>query len=328
MKKKVLKMCGMTVFFLVFVIVLVFLILLLLQSISVEVKKPLDEIRREAIWIDVQEDGSMYIIYEIDWKVLDSTSEGPLSWVKIGIPNKYVEEAKPLSDNIKKLGYYGSGGDYIRVDLDREYEAGETVNMKFSIHQHRMYEEASGNYKYRFTPGWFDDIAVKELQIFWSGGESIESDMTFFNKEGGYLETWKNLEPGERVSVTVTYPKDAYKFDDDYDKGTVPVGRMIVTVLAAAFGVLGLIIYAVRLYAGRNREGIKDSYEKNRGLGSVYVQTGRGRGMAGRSGGGCACACACACAGGGRAGCSRKDFFYRCLSRTLHLQQDSRECEE
>ena len=23
----------------------------------------------------------------------------------------------------------------------------------------------------------------------------------------------------------------------------------------------------------------------------------------------CACACACACAGGGRAGCSRKDFY-------------------
>ena len=29
----------------------------------------------------------------------------------------------------------------------------------------------------------------------------------------------------------------------------------------------------------------------------------------GGSGGSCACACACACAGGGRAGCSRKDFY-------------------
>ena len=28
----------------------------------------------------------------------------------------------------------------------------------------------------------------------------------------------------------------------------------------------------------------------------------------GVNGSGCACACACACAGGGRAGCSRKDF--------------------
>ena len=27
------------------------------------------------------------------------------------------------------------------------------------------------------------------------------------------------------------------------------------------------------------------------------------------SGSSCACACACACAGGGRAGCSRKDFY-------------------
>ena len=30
--------------------------------------------------------------------------------------------------------------------------------------------------------------------------------------------------------------------------------------------------------------------------------------VVGVGGGGCACACACACAGGGRAGCSRKDF--------------------
>ena len=29
----------------------------------------------------------------------------------------------------------------------------------------------------------------------------------------------------------------------------------------------------------------------------------------GRGSGGCACACACACAGGGRAGCSKKDFY-------------------
>ena len=36
--------------------------------------------------------------------------------------------------------------------------------------------------------------------------------------------------------------------------------------------------------------------------------------------GGCACACACACAGGGRAGCSMKDFYHTNL-RTDELKE-------
>ncbi len=286
-------------------LLLVFAVMLSVQNISVRAGKPLDEIERETIHIDVQEDGSMYITYEIDWKVLDSTSEGPLTWVKIGIPNEYVEELEFLSGSIRKISYYGSGGDYVRLDLKREYKAGETVNMKFSVHQHRMYEEMSGNYRYQFTPGWFDDISIKELKIIWAYEEGIETDMTFSDKEGGYIKTYHSLKPKEKVTVTVAYPKALYEFQDDYS--SVSVGKIALTILAAVSGVLGLIIYAAVLYARRDRRKVKDSYEKNRGLGSVYVHSGHGRSG---HGGGCACACACACAGGGRAGCSRKDFFY------------------
>lgn len=285
----------------------VFVVLLSVQNIFVKAQKPLDEIEREVIKIDVQKDGSMYIEYEIDWKVLDSTSEGPLTWVKIGIPNKYVEELEPLSSSIKKISYYGSGGDYVRLDLDRGYKAGETVNMKFSIHQHRMYEEESENYKYQFTPGWFDEISVKELKIFWAYDEGAQSDMLFLDKEEGYMEAYYALRPKERVHVTVAYPKTLYEFQDDYNANPTFAGKAALTILAAISGVMGLVIYAAVLYARRNQGKVKDSYEKNRGLGSVYIHSGHG---GGGHGGGCACACACACAGGGRAGCSRKDFFY------------------
>lgn len=132
---------------------LVFSVMLLLMRTTVFAAKPLDEIEKEIIRIDMQSDGSMNIMYEIDWKVLDSTSDGPLSWVKIGIPNKYVEELTPLSDSIDKIRYYDSGGEYVRLDLDRKYYEGETVKIKFSIHQHRMYEEVQGGYEYRFIPG-------------------------------------------------------------------------------------------------------------------------------------------------------------------------------
>ena len=68
-------------------------------------EQPLDEIERESIWLETRDDGSLDITYEIDWKVLDDTSEGPLEWVKIGIPNEYVEEITPLSDSIDEISY-------------------------------------------------------------------------------------------------------------------------------------------------------------------------------------------------------------------------------
>ena len=60
------------------------------------------------------------MVYHIDWLVLDSDAEGPLSWVTIGIPNKHYVSYQPLSSNIKKMDYTSSGGPSIRIDFDRE----------------------------------------------------------------------------------------------------------------------------------------------------------------------------------------------------------------
>ena len=49
----------------------------------------LDEILEYAITVDVNEDGTLNMFYHIRWKVLDSTTEGPLEWVQIGVPNKH-----------------------------------------------------------------------------------------------------------------------------------------------------------------------------------------------------------------------------------------------
>ena len=45
------------------------------------------------------------------------------------------------------------------------------------------------------------------------------------------------------------------------------------------------------------------------GNGSVIARPNPPSSSGGSSGGGFSCACACACAGGGRAGCSKKDFY-------------------
>ena len=58
--------------------------------------KDLDYIHEYTITADVQKDGKVKMKYHIKWEVLDSTSEGPLEWVKIGIANKHVDGISPL----------------------------------------------------------------------------------------------------------------------------------------------------------------------------------------------------------------------------------------
>ena len=64
--------------------------------LTVMAAQPLDEILDYTIQVDMRNDGTMDIAYHIEWKVLDDKSEGPLSWVKIGIPNKNVDEIEAL----------------------------------------------------------------------------------------------------------------------------------------------------------------------------------------------------------------------------------------
>ena len=90
--------------------------------------KDLDLIHEYNITCDVLDDATVKIKYHIVWEVLDSTKEGPLTWVKVGIPNAHVSNLKGKSDSIKKISQYSSGGDYVRIDLDRSYKAGETID--------------------------------------------------------------------------------------------------------------------------------------------------------------------------------------------------------
>ena len=93
----------------------------------------LDEILLYQVTVDVNEDATLHIVYHIDWKVLDSSSEGPLSWVTVGIPNPFCDNLRGLSDAVDDLYYTSSGGSCVRVDLDREYYAGDVAEIEFEL---------------------------------------------------------------------------------------------------------------------------------------------------------------------------------------------------
>lgn len=172
-----------------------------------------DEIRNFTINVDVNQDATLNITYHLDWEVLESDGLGPVSWVKIGIPNNSYMSYQALTDNIENIIIDGK---YANVYFTKEYYEGEVISFDFSIVQDYMYEMnilTEGETVYYFTPGWFDGIAVDELVINWNDDKAIAWSHGAINENG--LLTWSgSLGEGEKFDeVSVTYPSDAFSFD-------------------------------------------------------------------------------------------------------------------
>lgn len=270
--------------------------------------KPLDKIHDYEITVNLRHDGTLDMNYKFTWEVLDSDSEGPLEWVKIGIPNKHVNEIYALSNNIKEAKYYNeSGKTYIRIDFDRTYYSNEIIDFEFKFHQDYMYVyDKSNNYvTYNFTPGWFDGIEVENLVIKWNSDNIIGSTST--SHEEGY-HTWRHsLSAGERFGINVIYDSRSYQFDPN--KKAITSNENNDFSLVIIFIIIFIAVVVISYYFS----------DYDSGFGGPRRRTVYYRSSSSRSSSSCACACACACAGGGRAGCSTKDF-YRTKIKTQEIK--------
>lgn len=316
-----------------FLLVILVLPLLFLSSCN-DTKKvsklffdePLDKIEYYEIKVDPRSDGTLDMRYSITWRVLNDDLEGPLTWVKIGIPNCYVNEIKGLTSNISEIDYYSDEGSYIRIDFDRSYYANETLTFKFSFHQERMYHLDGNNVYYNFVPGWFEEIQVEQIKVLWSNENVINSNHNKVYQERYLMWNFFNLDYNESIDVDVTYNKDSFlnlsedlQYSDRYttDEELLQIfliigGMILFTIIMVIVivkntdpymsnrGFIGRTTHSHRYYhyhhyytGGVNRKGVT-IVNPNSSSGGVS--------------GGSSCACACACAGGGRAGCSRKDF--------------------
>lgn len=272
---------------------------------KVQAAEPLDEIQEYNIQVDMRNDGTMDIKYHIEWKVLDDESEGKLEWVKIGIPNSHVDEIKAKSDTISDISYMAESGEtFVRVDFDRPYNAGEIVSFDFSLHQSYMYviDKEDHLLRYSFTPGWFDEIEVKNITIRWNEFNVIKTNSK--ESEDGYLVWQASLSYGEKLNASVSYNLDAFNTDEDKqyvegDDDEFPLWLIVIIIIGV------IVVVAILFFGG-------DDYNNHSGFGggSSYHTTYIHHSSCVSH---CACvsscACACACAGGGRAGCSKKDFY-------------------
>jgi len=195
-------------------------IFLLIAFIALIVKpqttyaKVLDEILDYEMTVDVNDNATVDIIYDVSWKVLDSKSEGPLEWVQIGIPNSHCENIEALTYNIKSISTKSSGGYYAVIYFDRKYNEGEVVKFSFKITQDYLYQYYPEEHmaEYSFTPGWFDNITVDNLVIRWNS-DKVERFSPSCTYDGDYMMWQTSLNPGGKYTVTVGYTEDAFAFD-------------------------------------------------------------------------------------------------------------------
>lgn len=295
-----------------------FLFLIVISNICMA--KDLDRINKYYITIDPRNDGSLDMKYQIEWEVLDSDSEGPLEWVKIGIPNSKADLIKATSSNIKSIKYLNDNGDYIRIDFKKAYYKGDIVNFTFSFHQNYMYNINGGYAEYEFIPGWFKDIEVKEMKVMWKANDVYSAPNA--TKTSNSYYTWENsLKKNEKTTIKVKYDIDSLNFDENKQLNSLTNILKTTSSLKKNSGnasINAIIIIAILgfgcIFVGSFLAPF--GYSSHRGLGYSYDddrdyrrRTSYHRSCASSCACVSSCACACACAGGGRAGCSKKDFY-------------------
>lgn len=267
----------------------------------------LDYIHDYTITVDPRTDGSLTMSYYLEWEVLDSTSEGPLTWIKIGIPNANIDGISTSSKDVKSIRYFEDNGDYIRIDFRKPHYKGEILKIDFKYHQSFMYTLKNGKINYSFTPGWFNDIKVKKMTILWKASK-VEDSNSLKKNSDGYLVWEASLPKGRKYEAEIIYPESAFKTDEEKQASYATKATVSSDVSSFSIGSIVTLLIIVSILSSILSVFSGGGYYSHGGYGYR-----RRRGSFSSFGSSCACvsscACACACAGGGRAGCSKKDFY-------------------
>ena len=183
------------------------LVIILISSfsfISSAASTPLDEILYYEITVDPRTDGTLDMNYKIKWKVLDSTSEGPLEWIKVGVPNSHVDNIVSLSNNIDEIRYYQENEKhYIRVNFNQIFSKDDTIKLQFSIHQFDMGNINLSTVSYNYCViNNFSNTDIKELVVLWNSKNVLKASSPIINSDSFYI--WNsNLKAGFKTVETI-----------------------------------------------------------------------------------------------------------------------------
>jgi hypothetical protein len=116
-----------------------------------------------AVMLEPQSDGQVKITVDQKWQVLG----GDIPWVTVGLPNSNFSLESWGGAVSKASADSGGGFTGVRLDLDKDYTAGQTFNIEFSVMQSNLLERLTQDKKWRinYTPGWYDRAVTDHLRI-------------------------------------------------------------------------------------------------------------------------------------------------------------------
>jgi hypothetical protein len=212
--------------------------------------------------LEPQNDGQVKITYEQQWNVLS----GDIAWVTVGLPNSSFK----IESHSGAASKVASAGDItgVRVDLDTDYQPGQTFNIKFIILQNNLLERLTSEKKWRinFTPGWYDRAQIDHLQIKMVspvGYETYSSVRPAPVSTADNVISWErySLSPGGKYNILVESTDGSFltapaPTSSPSKSGGISISFIITVIIILATG--GLIYYAIR----RNRKARDNEFKK------------------------------------------------------------------
>ncbi len=195
------------------------------------------------ITLEPQSSGQVRITVEQEWRVLS----GHIPWVTVGLPHSNFTIEGSTGAAAKVSADNGGGFTGVRIDLDKDYQPGETFKIGFTVLQNNLLERLTEDKKWRidFIPGWYDRATIEHLRIdlvspvSYDTYSSVSPMPTSVN---GNTVTWEksNLSPGSRFnSLTVE------SLDGSFLAESVPVGTSRSNKLGTTFWIIVAVIVVV-----------------------------------------------------------------------------------
>lgn len=194
------------------------------------------------VTLEPQEDGRVLMTYEQEWQVLS----GGIPWITVGLPNRYFE-IQDSGGDIADISDASGGGFYgVRLDLTKNFTAGETFDVRFTVLQSRILERLTDENLWRiaFTPGWYDRADIGHLQVNLISPVPYEAYVTAAPPPtvNGNTITWErnNINPGGRLDITLESTDGSFltAAEPETSRGGLGTGFWVIVGIIVVVGLL------------------------------------------------------------------------------------------
>jgi hypothetical protein len=241
----------------------IFFLVLLLMPVLAVADTGTYEITNYVATLEPQSDGKVKTTYEQEWKVLS----GNIPWITVGLPSNNFSIEGQGGAAAKVVRENSSGFIGVRVDLDRDYQAGQTFKISFTVLQGNVLERLTADKKWRinYTPGWYDRAKIDYLKINLVSPVDYQTYTSLKpepNSVNNNVISWEksNLAPSARFNINVE------SLDGNFLTATAPgstsSGRNPWPIVIVIIGIILFVALVAYLWLRSRRNQYKDTPER------------------------------------------------------------------